>query len=348
MIILTRVRQRPIFFRIVTHTADLETPRFPVRLVAVRTGLSPHVLRAWERRYGVVAPSRSEGGQRLYSELDVERLRRLRRLTERGHSIGQLAPLSLEQLTRLEAEAAAEPAPSAVPPAGEPAGPEGAESTREIAMAALRATREFAPRELQVLLERAAVTLGVPAFLDQVVAPLLRAIGHGWAVRSVTVAQEHMATAVVRRVLGWILGLYEAGTDAPGIVVATPPGEGHEMGALMVAVSAAAEGWAVTYLGPDLPAEDLLAAVRQTRARAVGISIVNRRENDTAPALLKEIRAGLPDGVALLVGGAAAGELREEAEAIGAEVIGSLAEARAALQRVAGERRRTSPRAGSD
>lgn len=318
-----------------THTADLETPRFPVRLVAVRTGLSPHVLRAWERRYGVVTPSRSEGGQRLYSELDVERLRRLRRLTEWGHSIRQLAPLSLEQLTRLEAEGAAEPAPA--PPAGDPGRPDGAESTREIAIAALRATREFAPRELQALLERAAVTLGVPAFLDQVVAPLLRAIGHGWAVRSVTVAQEHMATAVVRRVLGWILGLYEAGADAPGIVVATPPGEGHEMGALMVAVSAAAEGWAVTYLGPDLPAEDLLAAVRQTRARAVGISIVNRGENDTAPALLKDIRAGLPDDVALLVGGAASGELREEAEAIGAQVIESLAEARAALHRLIGE-----------
>lgn len=109
------------------------------------------------------------------------------------------------------------------------------------------------------------------------------------------------------------------------------------MGALMVAVTAAAEGWAVTYLGPDLPAQDLLAAARQTRARAVGISIVNRGENDTAPALLKDIRAGLPDDVALLVGGAASGELREEAEAIGAQVIESLAEARAALHRLIGE-----------
>ncbi|MGN6167211.1 MAG: MerR family transcriptional regulator [Solirubrobacteraceae bacterium] len=320
-----------------THSADFETPRYPVRLVAIRTGLSPHVLRAWERRYRVVTPSRSEGGQRLYSELDVERLRRLRRLSERGHSIGHLASLSLEQLTALDLDAPAERAPGEAPAIGEPAGPADDDSIRDITMVALRATREFAPRDLQVLLERAAVTLGVPAFLEQVVVPLLKAIGHGWSVRSVSIAQEHMATAVIRRVLGWILGLYQAAADAPGIVVATPPGEGHEMGALMVAVSAAAEGWAVTYLGPDLPADDLLAAARQTRARAVGLSIVDPGRSDSLADVLREVRAGLPEGVLLLLGGAAAGELRDEAEAMGAEVIESLPEMRAVLQRVAAE-----------
>ena len=318
-------------------SAESSPARYPVRLVAIRTGLSPHVLRAWERRYRVVTPSRSEGGQRLYSELDVERLRRLRRLSERGHSIGHLASLSLEQLTALDLDAPAERAPGEAPAIGEPAGPADDDSIRDITMVALRATREFAPRDLQVLLERAAVTLGVPAFLEQVVVPLLKAIGHGWSVRSVSIAQEHMATAVIRRVLGWILGLYQAAAEAPGIVVATPPGEGHEMGALMVAVSAAAEGWAVTYLGPDLPADDLLAAARQTRARAVGLSIVDPGRSDSLADVLREVRAGLPEGVLLLLGGAAAGELRDEAEAIGAEVIESLPEMRAVLQRVAAE-----------
>src|SRR4051794_35592575 len=77
-------------------------PRYPVRLVASRTGLSAHVLRAWERRYGVVSPTRSEGGQRLYSDFDIERLLRLRRLAERGHSIGRIAALELSELVELE------------------------------------------------------------------------------------------------------------------------------------------------------------------------------------------------------------------------------------------------------
>src|SRR5574338_1415492 len=89
-----------------TETASDTTARYPVRLVATRAGLSPHLLRAWERRYGVVTPGRSEGGQRLYSELDIERLGRLRRLVERGHAIGRIASLPLEELARLETESA--------------------------------------------------------------------------------------------------------------------------------------------------------------------------------------------------------------------------------------------------
>jgi len=76
------------------------TPRHAVRITALRTGLTPHVLRAWERRYKVVVPGRSEGGQRLYSDLDVQRLILLRRLTERGHSIARLAGVSQEDLER--------------------------------------------------------------------------------------------------------------------------------------------------------------------------------------------------------------------------------------------------------
>src|SRR4026208_2528248 len=77
-----------------------ETPRHPVRVTALRTGLTPHVLRAWERRYQVVHPIRTEGGQRLYSDLDVQRLKLIRSLAQRGHSLAQLGPASLEDLER--------------------------------------------------------------------------------------------------------------------------------------------------------------------------------------------------------------------------------------------------------
>jgi DNA-binding transcriptional MerR regulator/methylmalonyl-CoA mutase cobalamin-binding subunit len=287
------------------------------------------VLRAWERRYGVVSPTRSEGGQRLYSELDIERLLRLRRLTARGHGIGRLALLALPELARLEEEIPA-PAPAA-------AAALETESVASAAAAALEATGRLDAAELQVVLERAAMTLGVPVFLDHVVSPLLVQIGQGWSERSVSVAQEHMASAVIRRVLGWLLRLYEVRNGAPRVVVTTPPLHAHELGALMAAACAAAEGWNVTYLGPDLPVTDLVSAVGISGARAVAISAVYQPEGGDLLGALRETRARLPGSVALLVGGAGALQLRAEVEAAGARVVGSLSEFRSVLPRLAEE-----------
>ena len=210
-------------------------------------------------------------------------------------------------------------------------------STPDIAAAALRATHSLDAVELQAVLERAAVTLGVPEFLDGVVAPVLENIGRGWREHSVSVAQEHLATAVFRRVLGWLLGVYEVAGPGPRLVVATPPGQVHELGALMAAVSAAAEGWAVTYLGPDLPVADLLSAVAQTEARAVAISVVYLPDGRDVVGALRETRAGLPSRVPLLIGGAAAPAIQLEPEVAGVVVISSLPELRALLRRMGKE-----------
>jgi MerR family transcriptional regulator, light-induced transcriptional regulator len=309
-------------------------PRYPVRLVAIRTGLTPHVLRAWERRYDVVRPARTEGGQRLYSDLDVERLRLLRRLTGQGHAIGRIAALPIDELARLNEEIGGA-REGAAASEGERSRADEAKHIGESIAAALQATRRLDAPELHAVLERAAVTLGVPVFIDEVVAPVLVRVGHGWAEGSVSVAQEHMATAVFRRLLGWLLRVYEVKGTAPRLVVATPPRQVHELGALMVAASAAAEGWRVTYLGADLPVADLVSAVAQTGARAVAVSAVYVPEGADLLAALGEMRAGLPERVPLLVGGAATRDM--EGEAAGARVIGSLPELRAVLRGLAAE-----------
>jgi methanogenic corrinoid protein MtbC1 len=290
------------------------------------------VLRAWERRYQVVAPTRTGGGQRLYSQLDIERLSRLQRLTDRGYPIGRLAALDLDELTRLAAEDAGEMVPErrSVVSVAEAAGSGAAEA----AAAALRATRQLDAAELQTTLERAAVTLGVPEFLDGVLAPVLSGIGQGWRDRSVSVAHEHLASAAVRRVLGWLLGVYELDGPAPRLVVATPPGQVHELGALMVAVSAAAEGWTVTYLGPDLPVADLVSASAQTEARAVAVSVVYVPDERSVAADLRDIRAGLPARVPLLLGGAGTAAIGAARELPGVIVIDSLSELRSLLRRL--------------
>ncbi|HEX2217794.1 MAG TPA: cobalamin-dependent protein [Gemmatimonadales bacterium] len=316
-----------------------------MRLVALRTGLSPHVLRAWERRYSVVSPTRTEGGQRLYSDLDVERLLRLRRLTDQGHAIRRVAGLPLDELARLEEEAVEAAEEEALQlrrgrDAAADAGPAAPKPGQEAIASALQATRRLDAIDLQAILERAAVTLGVPVFIDEVVGPALVQIGHGWAQGSLSVAQEHMATAVFRRVLGWLFRVYEVKGSAPRLVVTTPPGQVHELGALMVAASAAAEGWNVTYLGPNLPVAELVSAARQADAEAVAISAVHQPEGTDLRAILRDIRTGLPDSVPLLVGGAAMPAIRRDADTAGALVIDSLPEFRTVLRRLADEQRK--------
>jgi DNA-binding transcriptional MerR regulator/methylmalonyl-CoA mutase cobalamin-binding subunit len=316
--------------------ADAAAARYPVRLVALRTGLSPHLLRAWERRYGVVTPSRSAGGQRLYSDLDIERLARLRRLVESGHAISRIASLPLDALTRLEEETGSAAAQD-VDGSDRLAEHARARTIQEFNDQAMRATRALDALALEEVLERAVMTLGVPDFLERVAVTTLEDIGHGWSERAVSVAQEHMATAVFRRVLGWLFGLYQTTSAAHRLVVATPPGERHELGALMAAISAAAEGWNVTYLGPDMPVEELLGAIGQARAEAVALSVVQLGDERAVLSVLREIRAGLPPRVAVLLGGAGARGIKAGMESAGVYLIDSLADLRPALKRLAAE-----------
>jgi MerR family transcriptional regulator, light-induced transcriptional regulator len=130
--------------------------------------------------------------------------------------------------------------------------------------------------------------------------------------------------------------VYAPGSGAPRLVVATLPGQVHELGALMVAVTAAAEGWAVTYLGPDLPAADLASTAKETGARAVAVSVVYVADDGDVVSALWEARAALPPDVPLLLGGAAAGMIRLERHPPGIVVLDTLAELRAQLRRMAG------------
>jgi DNA-binding transcriptional MerR regulator/methylmalonyl-CoA mutase cobalamin-binding subunit len=307
-------------------------PRHPVRLVAQRTGLTPHVLRAWERRYGAVSPSRSEGGQRLYSDLDIERLRTLHRLGETGHAIAPLARLTLPELEQLaRADAAAQPRRDGGPPVPDQAP---AAAPGGIMDEALAATSALDAPRLQAALERAAIGLGVPAFLDQIAGPLLREIGRGWRDGRLGIAHEHFASAAVRRVLGWILRTYEVSGTAPRVVVATPAGQRHELGAMLAAAAAASEGWGVTYLGADLPAEDVLAAARQSRARAVALSALHPTDDPALVGYVGELRQALPAEVRLLIGGPAATAHRKALTARGTDVMEDLGEFRLVLRSI--------------
>ena len=205
----------------------------PVRLVTVRTGLTPDLLRAWEKRYGAVIPVRSPGGQRMYSDADVERLALLARAVDGGRAIGQIANLSLVELQGIvENDARAlEPARASVT---------AAESWESIQAEALASVNRFDPAELESTLRGAALRLGMDDMLDGVIGPLLLTIGTRWHAGLLSPAHEHLATNVVRRTLTWMMEKGAPLPTAPTLVVGTLAGQTHELGAMLAAAASIA------------------------------------------------------------------------------------------------------------
>ncbi|MEO8140969.1 MAG: MerR family transcriptional regulator [Gemmatimonadota bacterium] len=298
--------------------------------MAQRTGLSSHVLRAWERRHSIVTPVRTEGGQRLYTDGDIERLTLLRLLTERGYGIGRLALLPSEELNRLVEEEA--PAPVSEEAAGlvaESAGPEAARA------GAIRAIEALDAQVLKQVLERGVVALGVPPFLDEVLVPVLTEIGSRWRAGRMSIAGEHLATAVVRQVLSWVRETAESRGAGPLLVVATPSRQVHEGGALLVAATAAAEGWRVTYLGADLPIAEIADTARRTGARAVALSVLHPDDDPQLAGELLALHAALPAGVSLLVGGSSATAYAGAIETAEGAIVADLPSLRQVLRSLA-------------
>ena len=271
----------------------VDSTRYPLRAVIRQTGLSADALRAWERRYGAVHPTRSSGGQRLYSVDDVERLILLKRATTAGHSIGEIATLDREALERLLAQSASAP--------GKPV----ATAIDALVRDALSAADALDGVSLEQVLRRGALSLGSAVFVDEALPRVLRTIGERWHRGEVTPAHEHLASQVARRVLTWVTMAYDAAADAPRIIVATLAGELHELGAMLAFAVAAGEGWRPVYLGPDLPAGDIASAAEQVGARAVALSLVHGDGKATLRQL-EEIERRLPEPTALIIGGMAA------------------------------------------
>ncbi len=303
-----------------------------VRVAARRTGLTPDLLRAWEKRYGAVQPSRTDGGQRNYTDADIERLKLLVSATEAGRQIGQVARLPNDDLRAMvAADASALPAQSSVP--------DGHSEIGEFLAKALDAVEHFDSSTLESTLRSAALRLPSEQMLDHVLGPLLQAIGIGWYQGRFPPANGHLATTIVRRVLTWMTDYPTVRDDAPGIVVGTPARQMHDLGAMLVATAAAGSGWRVTYLGASLPAQELVRAAQLARADTVALSIVHPTDDIGVAHDLRELRASLPAQTAIIVGGAGAKLYAHVLSEIGAEHMGSITALRAWLHERAAQRR---------
>lgn len=283
--------------------ARAKTHRHPMRVVTRRTGLSAELLRVWERRYRVVVPARTQTGRRLYSDSEIERLTLLQRATLGGRSIGLIASLSTPALLELlRQDADAEPARGVDPDTGrqskDHASPDAAFLTDS-----LRAVERFDPAVLTAVLRRASVALSATVFLENVVASLLEQVDQRWREGTLQRIHGQLTTSVVRRALERTT--VSAPPPAPTLLLATLTGQAHELGALIAAAAAAAEGWSVTWLGANLPADDIAQAARKLRARAVGLSLVHPAGDVSVNEELRRLRSLLPRSVVLIAGGAA-------------------------------------------
>ena len=292
------------------------TPRHPIRVAAQRTGLTPATLRAWERRYDAVEPGRSDAGQRLYSDRDLEKLTVLRSLTESGRAISMVAALSEQEATNLLREDRASAAATTVirRNADAPTGwvPE-----------AFAATLKLDGIALERVLWSAALTLGAEVFLDKVIAPFLVRVGAGWEAGEIRPAQEHLASAVAETVLERLTEPSRV-KGGPILVVATAQGERHGLGARIVSTAAILEGWVVTYLGIDLPASEIARAAEAVGAVAVAISSVNTETVNETDRAIRALRKDLDPSIDLVVGGRASQSLIAESLPPGVHVLDGL------------------------
>lgn len=308
---------------------------YPIKVVAHRTGLTAHAIRAWEKRYGAVEPVRTPTNRRVYTEEHLERLLLLARATRGGYSIGQVAKLPTEKLVELVRELGGDAAP-APRTAGDEV-PSAASLAPEVHLeACVEAVERLDGTALQNALHGASIALTQPVLLDDVVLPLMHVVGERWHSGTLRVAQEHLATAAVVAFLSGLIRASSPPAAAPVLVVTTPVGQRHEIGAMAASLVALADGWNVSYLGPDLPAGEIAAAATMGKARAVALGIVYPADDPRVAEQIRELGSLLPEGVTLIAGGKAVPGYAKALSGAGALMADSMADLRRKLGELRG------------
>ncbi|TXI03741.1 MAG: MerR family transcriptional regulator [Rhizobium sp.] len=285
--------------------------QLPIAVVERETGLSKDTLRVWERRYGFPKPERDDFGDRVYRAVDVQQLRLLRRLLDMGHRPAKIVGLSLERLNELTKAADA--------PAQQP--------HVERVDAVLHFLQQSDLSSLRDHLAQQLATHGVMAFVCDYLAPLTAVVGDAWARGDIGVAQEHVFTEIVTRLLRSNLQqLSSHQREGRKILFATLPGEQHGLGLLMAECIVAVKGNVAIPLGTEVPLEQLLWACEAYRCDVVALSFSQARSSTFVADGVRAIRTVLPESVQVWVGGSGAGLLKTVPE--GVAVFRQLAELR--------------------
>lgn len=251
-----------------------------------RHGVSPDLLRVWERRYGLLNPERTGGGFRLYTARDDERVRVMRHNLALGYTAAVAARMALRAPARADR-------------------PDPDNALDEARAALLERLEGFQDVEAQGVLDKALAAFSTETVLRDVVLPCLREIGERWEAGEVSVAQEHFASAVLRgRLLGLARG-FDVGVG-PRALLACPAGDRHDLGLLCFGIGLHERGWRVTFLGADTPIEALHGAAVQLQPALV---VVCAEQEPPLRAALEEIAVLAAEFPVALAGRASSAEM---------------------------------------
>jgi DNA-binding transcriptional MerR regulator len=284
-----------------------ETGALRIGEFARRVGVSPELLRAWERRYGLLRPIRSEGGFRLYTHEDAERVLRMKTALDEGLSAAEAARRALTMQTRL--------------------GDGLLDDARDRFLAAVRSYDEPSAHSV---LDEALSAFALETVMRELVLPVLRQIGDEWAAGTLAVGQEHFASNVIRPRLLALSRLWGRG-GGPLAALACPPGERHDIGLIAFGLLLRTYGWRVLFLGADTPVSTLGEAVATTEPRLVVVASMDGALLEAVGTELRRLARAAP---LVLSGAGASAELcaRLRVDRLDGDVVAAAATA-AALAR---------------
>lgn len=247
------------------------------------TGLNPDTVRAWEKRYQAVKPARTKSGRRMYSDVEVNRLKLLAELTYHGHSIGTIANLPDEKLIPLLASVKSSN-PLSKTSALNP-------QIKMISDNLISAVEEFDLVQLEVQLSKANFSMNSRDLLFYLIPQLMLQVGSKINDGSICIAQEHALSELIKK---YIRRIYEhlepvAGSMKPvkTLIFATPENHLHEFGVLMSAVLCRYFGFKTHYLGPNLPVSDLVVAAKKLNAHAIVLGFSSSAQVDAKNASIQ-------------------------------------------------------------
>ncbi len=284
---------------------------YTIKRAAELTGISVATLRAWERRYGVVSPQRSDGGYRLYGPEDVRALAIMNSLVNEGWSAREAAAETTRRLS--SRDAAGRDAPTGRGQRESRAGRAaplrpGGRYQSEDAEAFIRAAERLDSASATAVLD-ARFALGTfEHVVDDWLMPTLALVGDAWAQGRLTVAGEHLVSYAVQRRLAAAYEVAAGGVDGPTLLIGLPPGARHELGLLAFAVAARRAGFATVYVGADLPVEDWLRAIEARRAAGMVMAVPRNIDIATAQEIVDTVSRTRPE-VVIGLGGSQQNEI---------------------------------------
>lgn len=284
-----------------------------IRVVANRTGIGPHTLRVWERRYGFPAPERRADGVRAYSEADIMKLRLVARALAAGFRASEVVPLSAADLARIvdatmnDLETRSNGTNMVRSEAPRVDRRDSGDDASEPVARVIAAVRSDDIEAVQAILRSEARSLGPKRFVTEVADPLAIRVGELWQGRTLEVRHEHILSACLTRELHAFSAEQESKQQSPVVVLATLPGEHHLLPLEMAAVYLAASGARTRMLGADTPVREIAASARAMKAEVVGLSISAAASPTDARAAVRELLDELPRRVKVWLGGAGSG-----------------------------------------